>query len=89
MNLSKITVTGADNKTQIPDILRYLGLYPKLEFGILVHAPWSNGSGRFPSFAWIESLARWIDDDDRDRFAMHLCGSYVAEFFHHKRFVEG
>ena len=90
MKLMKVTVTGADDSTQIPDILRFTALYPRIEFGILVTSPWSSkGFGRYPSFQWIERLAQYIDDDNRDNFSMHLCGKYVEEFFTNPRFIDG
>ena len=91
MKLAKITVTGADDHTQIPDILRFIALYPRIEFGILVNSPWSNlgGHGRYPSFQWIERLAQYIDEDNRVNFSLHLCGKYVDEFFTNRRFVDG
>ena len=90
MKLMKITVTGADDSTQIPDILRFIALYPRIEFGILVTSPWSSkGFGRYPSFQWIERLAQYIDNDNRDNFSLHLCGKYVDEFFTNPRFIDG
>lgn len=90
MKLMKITVTGADDKTQIPDIMRFCALYPRIEFGILVTSPWSAGGfGRYPSFQWIERLAQYIDEDNRRNFSMHLCGKYVEEFFQNPRFCDG
>ena len=90
MKLMKITVTGADDSTQIPDILRFTALYPRIEFGILVTSPWSSkGFGRYPSFPWIERLAQYIDADNRHNFSLHLCGKYVDEFFTNPRFIDG
>lgn len=90
MKLMKITVTGADDSTQIPDIIRFTALYPRIEFGILVTSPWSSkGLGRYPSFQWIERLAQYINEDNRDNFSMHLCGKYVKEFFTNPRFIDG
>lgn len=88
MNLKKITVTGVDNYTAIPDIFRMIARYPQVEFGVLIQAPWGSEYQLFPSFEWIERLARYIDESLRQHFSLHLCGGYVQDFYSHKRFVE-
>ena len=84
MKLMKITVTGADDKTQIPDIMRFCALYPRIEFGILVTSPWSAGGfGRYPSFQWIERLAQYIDEHIKEEASAVLAamGLTVSDAF--------
>jgi hypothetical protein len=90
MILKKVTVTGIDDSTSIPDIHRFIALYPKIEFGVLIRSPWreSKQNARFPTFQWLERLCAYFHEYTRKHFSLHLCGLYVQDFFTNTRFVE-
>jgi hypothetical protein len=64
--LTKVTITGADDNTNIEDMVHLSEKYPFVEWGILI------GSGeceRFPSVDWISSLSgRGL------QLSLHVCG---------------
>jgi hypothetical protein len=57
--ITKVTVTGADDTTDISRLFEIQDKYPFVEYGILVSEKYSlgEGRGRFPSKAWLEKLA--------------------------------
>jgi len=72
MALTRVTITGADDRTSISEMVRLSGLFPFVEWGILI----GTGYGpRFPSLDWIRRLseARLIDGNQM-QFSLHLCG---------------
>lgn len=73
--LNRVTITGADDQTNIGEMLVLSGVYPFVEWGILM-SPKHQGSPRFPSPQWIETLSgRAI----RTNISLHLCGAYVRD----------
>ena len=60
MKLERMTVTGADNETNIRGMSQLSEEYPFLEWGILFP---SSGGSRFPTSDWVRNLSA------------HLCGS--------------
>lgn len=67
-----ITFTGADDKTQIGDLVMLAGEFP-VEFGILFSRK-REGDARYPSKNWVNLLrGRGLP------LAAHVCGSYAEE----------
>lgn len=81
MIITKVTMTGADDKTSASELLNLSFKYPFVEWGILLSRN-SAGGKRFPSLNWIRDL---MDMDNANfqvetKFSGHLCGSWVREF---------
>lgn len=77
MKLKIVTVTGADTRTHIGDMIALSADYPNLEWGILLSKS-SEGSRRFPTHRWMQSLLMQAPDIP---CAGHLCGRYVQDLF--------
>lgn len=75
MPLNCVTITGADDQTDIDKILDLSAEYPFVEWGILVSAS-RIGSERFPSMDWIYRLEQAIKGT-KTKLSLHLCGMYV------------
>lgn len=76
MHINRVTITGADDSTNIDWIREISGDYPMVvEWGILVSQS-QIGKPRFPSMEWIDNLRRRSDGLD---LSMHVCGRWVRE----------
>jgi len=75
--LEKVTITGADDNTNIPQLLELSKEFPFVEWGILVSRR-SEGGPRFPSRDWIDEL---IAVSHGLRLSMHVCGVWVRQMF--------
>lgn len=80
--ITKVTVTGADDKTNQKDLIDLLKLYPFVEFGILFSIK-SEGSKRFPKHEWVDNLQELVIKNkvNKRHFSGHLCGKYVSDIF--------
>lgn len=78
-NLNRVTITGADDSTSIPDLVAISAIYPFVEWGILVSKR-QEGGPRFPRHDWIErfSLAA---EKHKLSVSMHVCGLWVRQMF--------
>ena len=58
MNLTKVTITGADDSVRVEDLLEINERFPFVEFGILVSKR-TGGQAvpRFPSAEWMKGLS--------------------------------
>ena len=81
-----ITLTGADDTIQHERLWHIaeassLGCknHGNIEWGIL-YSTSNQGSGRYPSFGWIEKLASTILVALGPSFALHVCGRAVHDF---------
>lgn len=79
-NLVQVTITGADDRTDISKLLDLSKRYSFVEWGILLS---QNNAGwpRFPGQRWIQELAE-LQEGERKRInlSLHLCGAYVRGF---------
>jgi len=64
-----ITLTGADERTDVAALLTLLAAHPTLEIGLLYSAT-PEGRSRYPSLDWITTAARQL----AGRCAIHVCG---------------
>lgn len=64
-----ITLTGADEHTDVDALVRLLGEYPELEIGLLYSAS-PDGRQRYPTLPWLIETANRLSG----RCAIHLCG---------------
>jgi hypothetical protein len=80
MRLEKVTITGADDSTDIKQLLDLSGEFPFVEWGILVSRK-QEGGYRFPSSKWISELSSWRVGHIRAdlNLSMHLCGEWVRQ----------
>lgn len=76
MNLNRVTITGADNDTDVKELLDLSAEFPFVEWGILVSER-RVGSPRFPSNYWIDSLC--VEINTRYHMATHVCGQLVKD----------
>jgi len=75
MQLNKVTITGADDSTDLRWMMDIQKQYPFVEWGILVSKK-SMGSYRFPSARWLGELIRCQDDL---KTSIHVCGEWVRQ----------
>ena len=76
--ITKVTVTGADDTTDIAELLAIAEQYPFVEFGILLSRK-QMGAARFPSAKWLDMLAQATLTRPWIHMAGHICGSWVRE----------
>jgi hypothetical protein len=80
--LDRVTITGADNSTDIREMVELSKRFPFVEWGILLSGT-SQGGARFPDLDWMRSL--FVDKEEFERgvmklpFSGHLCGRWVRE----------
>lgn len=77
MPLTRVTITGADDNTDIDRMVRLTEKYPFVEWGVL----YGSGFGaRFPSIGWIEDLCELRGRlKTRLYLSLHLCGDRLRE----------
>lgn len=78
MKLNRVTITGADNNTDINEMLEISKQYPFVEWGILF-SPKRIGEERYPDMKWVGKLAETFFKDTRLNLSAHLCGGYTRE----------
>lgn len=76
MPLELITITGADDHTDINEMVDLSAQWPQLEWGILVAAG-HGGDPRWPSHSWQEELVQKAPP--QMNISMHICGRWVRE----------
>lgn len=67
--LTTVTLTGADECTDIDHLVRLVSADPHLEVGLLCTAT-PDGRNRYPSLAWLQATAAALTG----RCAIHVCG---------------
>jgi hypothetical protein len=75
MIIDRVTITGADDSTDIQWMLQMQEKYPFVEWGILVSAR-SMGAPRFPSLDWIRRL---LSNGSLLQLSTHVCGRWVRD----------
>ena len=78
MKINRVTITGADNKTNINEMLKIWKQYPFVEWGILF-SPKRIGEERYPDFAWLSNLMAKRVGNPKINLSAHLCGAYTRE----------
>jgi hypothetical protein len=77
MILKNVTITGADNKTDIDDLYYISSNYPFVEWGILWY-PKKMGDPRYPTQSWISKFL--IEKPAGVNTSMHVCGIDAHNF---------
>lgn len=75
--LNRVTITGADDKTSIDELLDLSLEFPFVEWGILLSKR-HEGTSRFPSRAWSDLFLAQAKLH-HIHVAVHLCGAWVRE----------
>jgi len=80
MNINRVTITGADDKTDINKLSVLAYKYPFVEWGILFSGT-KEGTPRYPSNSWI------LDVESMDLpLSAHFCGQYSREILEKQNF---
>lgn len=78
MPLTRVTITGADNSTNVDSLLDVAWYYPFAELGILFGKEEKLGTARFPTHAWIKNLITDIGESFGDfQLSGHLCFPWI------------
>jgi hypothetical protein len=77
MKLHTVTITGADDTTDIQQLVNLSAEFPFVEWGILVSKS-EEGNSRFPSRTWIDRFVE-VARAHRLSVSMHLCGRWMRE----------
>lgn len=77
MKLKYITLTGADEKTNISDLVDISKEFPFVEWAFLFSH--NSGKPRYPSYGWMLEAISELKDTN---LAIHLCGSACSEVLH-------
>lgn len=78
MKLTKVTITGIDERTDLHELCWLSDEYPFVEFGVLLSKNREGKEPRYPSRKWIDDAVRGYIDDDV-QLAGHLCGSFARD----------
>lgn len=78
MNLTKVTITGADNNSDIEKMLALSMYYPFLEWGILLSKS-LHGTPRYPSKEWLSKMHDSWRCFKYWNLSAHLCGMWVDQ----------
>ena len=77
MKLTRVTITGLDERTPLARVNDLAARYPFVEFGILRSPKQEGNNNRYPSAVWVESAVRLLDP--AVPLAAHLCGQYTRD----------
>ncbi len=79
MIINLATMTGADNRTDINDLVRVSDKFPFVEWGILFSQS-KIGQPRYPDSGWLYELARIKKEEPLLKTSAHLCGKWCRDF---------
>jgi hypothetical protein len=77
MSISTVTITGADDTTNVGELVQLSQEFPFVEWAILVSKNQEGGT-RFPSRPWIDELCKYAVAEHMN-LAMHVCGTWVRQ----------
>lgn len=80
MKIKKCTITGADDNSDIFELLKVTREYPFVEWGMLISKS-SQGGRRFPYDCWMTKL---VTESLKNQLyplslSMHICGAYLRD----------
>ena len=81
--IKQVTVTGADDTTDIKSLLGIAQAYPFVEFGLLISQK-QQGTNRFPSMDWLMHLMEAVlpyryGQPFNLKLSAHLCGRWLRQ----------
>lgn len=74
MRLLRVTFTGANDNTDLQDLMNLHNEFPFVEWGVLVSKS-QEGTARFPTRNWVRDIPKHASGF----FSMHLCGSWLRD----------
>lgn len=85
MKIKYVTLTGADNNTDIDGLMSLSKKYPYVEWGILFSQS-KSGVPRYPDDEWVDQLGEAAikaicEDGATVNLSAHLCGKWVSDAF--------
>lgn len=75
MKINRVTITGADDLTNISDLVEITNKFPFVEWGILFSKN-KEGQYRYPKKEWINQVTK-----AGIPLSAHLCGAYTRDIF--------
>lgn len=76
VTLTRVTISGADDRTPIREMRAIAEEFPFVEWGILLSASRMGRDTRYPSRSWIDRLAAESHAMEKPmQLSAHLCGS--------------
>jgi hypothetical protein len=81
MKINKITITGADNNTNIEEMVELTKQYPFVEWALLFTKN-REGTQRYPSQEWLNKVTEvgWLP------LSAHFCGWWAREVLENQNF---
>lgn len=79
MRIERVTMTGADDRTDPLALLDLSRRYPFVEWGVLF-SEGRSGTPRYPGADWISVLLSLASYREGAHFAAHLCGGTMRRF---------
>jgi hypothetical protein len=78
MILKTVTITGADDQTDINEMIAISKEFPFIEWGILFSKSKSGNTPRYPSESWVIKLLK-AGLQHNMNFSAHLCGEFAKD----------
>ena len=80
MKIRTVTITGADDNTNVYELIGISKVYPFVEWGILF-SPKRENTSRYPSIEWVNKLNEVYKKAGKENLMLcsHLCGDYSLE----------
>lgn len=81
MNLTRITITGADDKITPEELVKLSAIFPNVEWGILF-SPSRVSTSRYPRLSYAREVAEIAKESNVDiNLSGHICGQWTRDFF--------
>lgn len=80
--LNRVTITGADDSTDIDLMVAISKARPWVEWGILLSESSMGKKPRFPSREWLARLCIAKQANPGMRLSAHVCGAWARDFAH-------
>lgn len=84
MRIDRVTITGADDLTNVAHMVEISKEFPFVEWGILFSVT-KAGQKRYPTHDWRKELYLAMDRRVRMNLSAHLCGAYSGHLVEHGR----
>ena len=82
MKIDRVTLTGADDSTDVAELFRISEKYPFVEWGILFSKSACGKKTRYPSKEWLFDLEQKLISSDKDfnvNLSGHICGRWIRD----------
>lgn len=75
--ITRCTLTGVDNRTELESIAALSEQYPFVEWGFLYSPKRQGQAGRYPSISFLRKAFKELPE--QVNIALHVCGSGVPQ----------